>query len=97
LVKTQYTVQTNSGFAGVIPASRLRDLLDSDKNSRVEEEVEREKTAIDPKTPVEDFASTPTQKTRAAKKEDQIDVPIPTRGQFERDLGKAIRKRKPSS
>lgn len=34
-----------------------------------------------------------TQKTRAPKKEDRIDIAIPTRGQFERDLAKAIRKR----
>jgi hypothetical protein len=95
LEKTQYTVLTNSGFAGIVPASRLRDLLDSDdvKKKRIGEEMAREKTSTTPNAAVEDFASEPTQKTRAPKEEDRIDIPIPTRKQFERDLLKATRKR----
>jgi hypothetical protein len=40
-----------------------------------------------------DDADVRTQKTHAPKKEDRIAIPIPTRGQFERDLAKATRKR----
>ena len=43
--------------------------------------------------PTMDDAGAPSQKTHAPNPEDRISVPIPTRGQFERDLGKAIRKR----
>jgi len=36
-----------------------------------------------------------TQKSLAKKKKDQINIPIPTKRQFEGDLTKVIRKRKP--
>lgn len=91
------TAKMNAGIAVITPAENIRELLMSDemiddRKKRASQEKESAATA--------DFASSveggPTQKTRAKKAVDRIDIPIPTRGQFERDLGKAMRKRKPS-
>lgn len=80
----------NAGIAIVSPAENIRELLMRD--DVVKDRKERADKIEEPAA-VADFAKTPKQRTRAPNAKDRIDVPIPTRDQFERDLGKAIRKR----
>jgi hypothetical protein len=81
------------GMAGVVPAWKLRDMLDLPEV--VEMRKADEKRVGQSRGPRLDSAKPPSQKTRAPEREDRIDIPIPTRKQFETDLGKAIRKQKP--
>lgn len=82
----------NSGIAIVSPRESVFEVLQHPRliEMRKQEAKRRNKGS----GPTMDDAGAPlTQKTHAPKKEDRIDIPIPTRGQFERDLAKATRKR----
>lgn len=82
----------NSGIAIVSPKESVWEVLQHPeliemRNREVSQKRKRN-------APTMDDASEPlTQKTHAPKPEDRISIPIPTRGQFERDLAKATRKR----
>lgn len=87
----------NTGMSGVIPAWRIADLLLNDEDFKMQrkradenEEAQTKRSGIKLTR-----AAGPSQKTRAPERTDRIDIPIPTRKQFETDLAKAIRKRKP--
>ncbi|HUO06488.1 MAG TPA: hypothetical protein VMU16_14915 [Candidatus Binataceae bacterium] len=91
------TVRVTTGMSGVIPAWKIRDVLDCDKFRTQREywdmmEAERKKNSRIEKT----FAEKPKQSSLAPDPRDRIDIPTPTREQFERDFTKATRKRKPS-
>jgi hypothetical protein len=77
----------SDGMAGVIPAWRLAKFLEWDviRNMRKQREDEQKKKRHS--GPVLDSGNS-NQKSRQG-----ISIPIPTRGQFERDLAKATRKR----
>jgi hypothetical protein len=84
----------NAGIAIITPAENIRELLMREdvvehRNRVAEEENESAATA--------DFASDGSneQSTLAPNPKDRIKIPILTRGQFEHDLKKAARKRKP--
>lgn len=86
-------INVNSGMAIVTGAWKLHELLKDHpelKKMREDEIKRRRKIALHSKL---DSAGPRIQKTHSPKEEDRIDVPIPTRGQFERDLAKATRKR----
>lgn len=89
-------LERNTGMSGVIPAWKIADLILNDEDFKMqrkradEKEVEQSKKSGIKLT----RAAGPSQKTRAPERDDRIDIPIPTREQFETDLGKAIRKRK---
>jgi Trypsin-like peptidase domain len=81
----------NSGIAIVSPRESVLEVLQHPRLIEMrEQEVKRKRKGS---APTLDNAGGPTQQTHAPKKEDRIDIPIPTRGQFERDLAKATRKR----
>jgi hypothetical protein len=82
----------NSGIAIVSPRESVMEVFEHADlfEMREKEMIRRMKN----KAPTMDDAGEPMmQKTRAPKPEDRIDIPIPTRGQFEHDLAKATRKR----
>jgi len=81
----------NAGIAVVSPAENIRELLMRDD---VVEDRKRRNARKQVPTATPDFAPARTQKSRAKKREDRIDIPIPTERQFLRDLDKAIRRRK---
>ncbi len=82
----------NSGIAIVSPKESVWEVLQHPRLIEMREREVKQKRKRD--APTMDDAGEPiTQKTRAPKPEDQISIPIPTRGQFERDLAKATRKR----
>ena len=83
--------QINSGIAIVSPRESVWDVLQHPRLIEMREREVKQKRKRD--APTLDDASKPTQKTHAPKPEDRISIPIPTRGQFERDLAKAVRKR----
>ena len=80
------------GMAGVVPAWKLRELLDDDQVIQMRKEREK-KLATKSRVRL-DVRRSRTQRTLAKNKEDRIDIPVPTKGRFESDLTKAIRKRK---
>ncbi|MGC2445329.1 S1 family peptidase [Candidatus Binatus sp.] len=82
----------NSGIAIVSPRESVMEVLDHLDLHEMRQKVITNR--IKNKAPKFDDAGEPlAQKTRAPKPEDRISVPIPTRGQFEGDLAKAVRKR----
>jgi hypothetical protein len=97
LKNTPYRVRSNSGFAGVIPAWKLSDLIDGDIARAMREADEKAMTIKKAKSGITlDSAkgqpSTPrTQKSRAGK-----DIPIPTEREVTDFFKKATRKRTPS-
>jgi hypothetical protein len=90
LLRTNQQTLANSGIAGVVPASRLRDLLYEPYlcKKRKEEEMSRKRNAVKPNAPIEDSAENQKRKNR--------DIPIPpvSRKKFFDDLTKATRKLK---
>ncbi|MHB8384170.1 MAG: S1 family peptidase [Candidatus Binataceae bacterium] len=96
LEDTPYRVRANSGFAGVIPAWKLRDLIDGDIARAMREEDERAMTTKKAKSAItlDSGRRQPTlprmQKSRAGK-----DIPIPTERDVADFFKKATRKRKP--
>jgi hypothetical protein len=83
----------NSGIAIVSPKESVWEVLQHPRLVEMREQEFKQKRKSN--APTMDDASEPlTQKTRAPKPEDRIDIPIPTRGQFEGDLAKAMRKKK---
>lgn len=89
LRNTNLWVSVNTGIAIVVGAWKLDELLRTGEPKKMrEEENQRRKKSV-----FHTRLDSATQKTHAPKEEDRIDVPIPTRGQFERDLAKATRKR----
>jgi hypothetical protein len=78
------------GMAGVVPAWKLVELLNIDEVI----EMRRKKEESESKTVRGklDIRASHTQKTRAG-----LEIPVPTKSSFMRDLDKATRKRKPSS
>jgi hypothetical protein len=94
LKTTRYQVKSNSGFAGVIPAWKLRDLIDSDSVREMREADDKAMTTKKVKSGITlDSANRSilgTQKSRAGK-----DIPIPTKTDVMDVFKKATRKRKP--
>jgi len=94
LDETPYQARSNSGFAGVIPAWKLRDLIDGDVARAMREADEKAMTKKKAKSEITlDSAnrSMPgTQKSRAEK-----DIPIPTKADVMNVFKKATRKRTP--
>ena len=95
--KTRQTLEDiqlgiNAGIAIVTPAENIRELL---MRADVVDDRKERADKIEEPAATADFVrqSGKKQRTRAAKEADRIDIPIPTRGQFERDLAKATRKR----
>jgi hypothetical protein len=83
----------NSGIAIVSPKESVLEVLNEHPDlfeMREKDMIQRMKNKA-PK--LDDAGESSKQKTRAPKVEDRISIPIPTRGQFERDLAKATRKR----
>ncbi len=90
--REKFVTKVNSGIAIVTPAENILELLmredvmeDRKQRARIDREPAATADFVDGKTS--------KQKTLAKKREDRIDIPIPTRGQFEGDLAKATRKR----
>ncbi len=83
--------RVNTGIAMITPIQEVAKIMD--KKSLTDERRRREQEALKKSThkPTLDSAQAalPTQKTHAG-----VDIPIPARSQFTRDLLKAIRKRK---
>ena len=90
-------LERNTGMSGVIPAWKIADVILNDEDFKMQRKRadEQEKAQIKKSGIKLTRATGMSQKTRAPEREDRIDIPIPTRKQFETDLGKAIRKRKP--
>ncbi len=87
--------QLNVGIAVVVPAAQIRDILYHPR--LVEMRKAGDAKIRHNRTPSPD-ATVPrarTQRTLAKEQKDRIDIPVPSRSQFESDLEKAIRKRKP--
>lgn len=82
----------NSGIAIVSPKESVKQVLDHPRLIEMRDKTIRQETKRNAPT-MDDGGEPLKQKTRAPKPEDRIDIPIPTRGQFERDLAKATRKR----
>ncbi len=82
---------TFPGMAGVVPAWKLLDLLNADEV--VQMRRERESKVAGKRHPRLDDRSR-TQQTLAKNKRDRIDIPIPDKSQFERDLTKAVRRKR---
>ena len=89
---TNLWVSVNTGMAIVIAAWKLDELLQSAelKTMREQENQRRKKATFQRKL---DQVELKLQKTLAHKRADRIDIPILTRGQFERERTKATRKR----
>lgn len=89
---TNLWVSVNTGMAIVIGAWKLDELLQIEelKTMREEENQRGKKASSHTKL---DSVEPKLQKTLAHKKAERIDIPILTRGQFERDLAKATRKK----
>jgi len=87
--------QLNVGIAVVVPAAQIRDILFDPR--LIEMRKAGDSKARHNRTPSPDAAvpKARTQRTLAREPEDRIDIPVPSRSQFEGDLEKAIRKRKP--
>lgn len=86
----------NTGIAIVVPAWKVMEVVNHPR--LVEMRKQRIGRHRAKNTPVEDSSgSTLIQETNAPKPDDRITIPVPSRGQFVRDLTKATRKRKPSS
>jgi hypothetical protein len=82
----------HSGISMVVPSTKILEILNQPKLLAYEREVY---DVVSKSTPVgpKETSINPEQETRAKKPKDRINIPIPTREQFERDLGKAVRKR----
>jgi hypothetical protein len=93
---TQLNAHITSGMSGIIPAWKIASLLDDErfKVKRDREDKHRERAAHG--SAIEHTGAGPRMQHTTPQKGDPIEIPVPTRGQFERDLGKAMRKRKPS-
>jgi len=82
----------NSGIAIVSPKESVAEVLQHPRLIEMrEKEMKRHAKRIAPT--MDDVGESLTQKTHAPKTKDRIDIPIPTRGQFEHDLGKATRRK----
>ncbi len=86
--------ELNAGIAIITPAANIaelfmRDDVEEDRKKVLADSQRKQRGATADFLDLEE----PKQKTLAKKPEDRIDIPIPTRGRFERDLAKAIRKR----
>jgi hypothetical protein len=88
----------NTGIAVVVPAWKVMEVINQPR--LVEMRKKRWGDLRAKHGPTEDDSGTsiksPTQPTHAPNPKDRIDIPIPTRGQFERALTKATRRKKPS-
>jgi hypothetical protein len=82
----------NSGIAIVSPRESVLEVLQQPRLIEMREKEMKRRTKGHAPT-MDDAGERVTQKTRAPKKGDRIDIPIPTREQFEHDLAKVIRKR----
>lgn len=98
LEETDYRSKSNSGFACIIPAWKLRALLDSEELQSMRAEEERKRVTKRAHGPMLDVAEgkVRTQHTKP-KIGEPIEIPIPTEKHFFDDLGKLTRRRKPRS
>jgi len=87
----------NAGIAVITPSENIRELLMSDemKEDRRERGEKLRKQAKETAATA-DFVIQKKQRTHARKREDRIDIPIPTRGGFVGDLARATRRKKAS-
>jgi hypothetical protein len=89
LSDTDYWTPSNSGYAGVVPAWKLEELLHFGPLREKRLEKEKRVTTRRRRGPVLDTKRSPTQTTPERDK-----IPIPRRTRFLTDLEKATRKRK---
>ncbi len=83
----------HSGITQVVPASEILEILNQPLLLEYENDMRKKLNELETvETSIADGTES-TQMTRAPKPKDRIKIPIPTHGQFERDLAKAIRKR----
>lgn len=89
-------LERNTGMSGVIPAWKIADVILNDEDFKMQRKRADEKEVAQTKKSGIKLTrgAVPSQKTRAPERDDRIDIPIPTRKQFETDLGKVVRKRK---
>jgi hypothetical protein len=91
--QTDFKARSNTGMAVVIPAWKLAELLNCEELKAMREHDRREMRKKNQHNAILDSAEKPTtQRTREGEP-----IPVPSKRQFEDDLTKATRKRKPSS
>jgi hypothetical protein len=86
-----YKIEYNTGLAIVIPAWKLQETIDSPEATKMRDEDKREYQKRARGTRLD--TREPSRQLTQPKEGEPIKIPIPTRGQFERDLVKATRKR----
>jgi len=86
-----YEVEYNTGLAIVIPAWKLQEVIDSPEARKMREEDMREFEKRT--TGVRLDVKKPSRQLTKPKKGDPIEIPIPTRDEFFKDLTDATRKR----
>jgi hypothetical protein len=64
-----------------------------DEEKKWQAQRDKEESTLDATSRTEDLTPE-SQRTLAPKEENRVDIPIPTRKQFERDLNKTIRRKK---
>ena len=90
-------LERNTGMCGLIPAWKIADVIVNDEDFKMQRKrADEKKKAQIKKSEIKLTRSAElSQKTKAPERKDRIDIPIPTRQQFEDDLAKATRRRKP--
>jgi hypothetical protein len=93
-VETEFVAEFNTGMATVVPAWKLRDLINGDRFRMIREDEEKlvrerkRKAVVRPdNSSLAPIVINPEQKTRAGKT-----IPVPRREDFLRDLDKATRR-----
>ena len=87
-----YKIEYNTGLAIVIPVWKLQDIIDSPEATKMRDEDKREYQKQRARGARLDTRE-PSRQLTHPKEGEPVKIPIPTRGQFERDLAKATRKR----
>jgi hypothetical protein len=93
-----YHIQVTTGMSGCIPAWKIIDFLQTNdkfamKRKEAEKQIMKENEVRKKQSPVELTGARPLSQQTTPKEGEPVGIPIPTRGQFERDLAKAVRKR----
>ena len=90
-----YKIEYNTGLAIVIPVWKTpQEIIDSPEAAKMRDEDKREYEKNRARGARLDMRE-PSRQLTHPKEGEAVKIPIPTRGQFESDLAKAVRKRKP--
>jgi hypothetical protein len=87
----EYKIEYNTGLAIVIPAWKLQEIIDSPEATKMRDEDKREYQKRTRGTRLD--VRKPSRQLTHPKEGEPVKIPIPTHGQFERDLANATRKR----